>query len=160
MTLPLAIRVNPKFQEFALDPDGESKIWRRRVTWRDFQAAALTSDLDVLFPGLVVVEGIYISLITAFAGGAVASATFMAGTTGTPNTYLAATNVFTGATVLGNVTVGAGAGLGNPLSGVATPGAVGTVRFRVTTTTANAAALTAGVLDVFMALRAVSFRTA
>jgi hypothetical protein len=159
MPLPLAVRVNPKFYNDALDPDQGTKTWRRRLYWKDFQAAALTSDLDVVFPGLLVVERVYFGLITAFAGGAVASATLMAGTTGTPNTYVAATNVFTGATVLGNVTVGAGAGLGLPLSGVATPTASGTIRFRVTTTTANAAALTAGAVDVFVVLSAKSFRT-
>lgn len=155
---PLAFRVNPKYQDFSVDQDGTSKIWRMRLQWKNFQAAATTSDLDIPFPGNLVIERMYLSLITAFSGGAVSAATLMAGTTGTPNTYLAATNVFTGATGGGNITVAAGAGLGVPLSGAGTPTAVGTVRFRVTTTSANAAALIAGVADVFLKLQAFSFR--
>jgi hypothetical protein len=160
-TYPLAIRVNPRFYDVSggLNTDGESKIWRRRYTFKDFNAATTTTNFDLQFPGGVIIERGYISLITVFSGGAAATATFSLGTTGSPATYLAATNVFTGATAAGNVTVATAAGLNNPLAGVATPTAVGTVRAQLITTVGNTNVLTQGVVDVYLTLRALSFKT-
>lgn len=161
---PLQARINPRFFFPDFDTDRESRVWRKRLKMSaggvgDFNTAATTANLDMFFPGGFIIERAYLSLIVPFSGGSVSAATLSIGSTGTPTTYLAATNVFTGATASGNVTVAAGAGLGNPLGGVATPTAVSTVRFQLITTTANANTLTAGTADVYLVLRALSLRT-
>jgi hypothetical protein len=162
--LPLVLRVNPKFQFVDWDTDKESRVFRKRVKMSvggvgDFNVAATTANLDLLVPGGMIIERAYLSLITAFSGGSVSAATLSIGTTGSPATYLGATNVFTGATASGNVTVAAGAGLNGAVSGASTPTAVGTIRVQMLTTTANANALVAGAADIYLVLRALSFKT-
>lgn len=157
---PLAFRVNPKYQFFALDPDAESKVWRARLNFKAFAAASLTGNNQITFPGNLIIERCFLSLITVFSGGGTGSATLAIGTTGTPAAYLAATNVFTGATAAGNVTVGAGAGLGGTVSAATTPTTPNIIQFQLVTTTQNTNTLTQGVADVFLVLRALSFKTA
>lgn len=156
----LAIKVNPRIHEFTLDANGAAKIFRRRFKYSDFSAAATTGNNDtIIFPGGVRIASAWMSLITAFSGGSVGSCTISMGTTGSAATYLGATNVFTGATAGGAVTIAAGAGLGAFAGANATPNALGTVRVACVTSVANTSALTAGVIDVFLTLQAVDTRT-
>jgi hypothetical protein len=158
----MQIRVNPWFKDFALDIDRGPLTWRQRLsahpTGGRFAAASTTANVDLIFPPSIRLTRAWISLITVFAGGSVSAATLSIGTTGSPATYLGATNVFTGATAGGAVTLAAGAGLGNFLGGNATPQAQGTVRIQLLTTTANANTLTTGDVDIFLELFANSIR--
>jgi hypothetical protein len=142
--------------------NGAAFIWTRRVYFRDFAAAAVTGDLDVVgFPGAVLVEGAYAMVNTPFTGGAAATATLSAGTTGSPALYMAAQDVFstTAATPTApKALVGLTLVPGTYLGTAATPLATSTVRFRLTTTVGNTNVLTAGVADVFLRLRATAYR--
>lgn len=152
--------VDRKRFDLPLEADANSIVFRKRVTYPDFAAAATTGNLDLSgFPGGLVLERCYMSLITAFSGGAVSACTLSAGTTSSAATYLGATNVFTGATAGGAVTVAAGAGLGSFLGANATPTAKGTIRIQCLTTSANTNVLTAGKADLYFVLRAFSVRT-
>jgi hypothetical protein len=142
--------------------NGAAFMWTRRVYFRDFAAAALTGDLDVVgFPGGVVIEGAGALVNTPFSGGAAATATLSAGTTGSPALYMAAQDVFT-TTAATPTAPKALVGLTlvpfTFLGTAATPLALSTVRFRLTTTVGNTNVLTAGVADVFLRLRAVAYR--
>ena len=157
----LAVKVSPPSLAPVVVMNEGAKVIRRRFSYKDFQAASTTSNDDsIVLPGGCRIVKVWISLITAFSGGSVSACTLSLGTTGSAATYLGATNVFTGATAGGAVTIGAGAGLGNFAGGNATPNALGTVRAQILTTTANASALTAGKVDVFIEVMAVDTRTA
>lgn len=113
----------------------------------DFTAAALTQTYNV-GPAIGVndvVDNAALRVVTAFAGGAVATATLSFGFTGTVAGFIAATNVFTGA-VLGT-TAGAGASLANaPGASFAAASQLVAV---LTTTVANVNALTAGEAHIY-----------
>lgn len=163
------LKVQPKNSGDDFPTDANARVFRVRLKYNMFSTAATTANLDTLtlptpniwtsFPGGLIVEDVRIGLITVFAGGSISACTLSVGTTGSATAYLGATNVFTGATAAGNVTPGAGASLNAMLSGNATPNGVGTVRVQLVTTTANANALTSGVVDLYMRLRAISTRT-
>ena len=156
----LIIRTSPVRSAFVTWPTDEPGFWfRRRFSIKDFNVAATTANFDMLVPGGVRITRAFISLITVFAGGSISAATLSLGTTGSPATYLAATNVFTGASASGAVTIASGAGLGNFVGGNATPTAVGTIRAQLLTTTDNASNLATGKVDVFLLLEANSVRT-
>ena len=115
----------------------------------DFTAAALTQNYDfaTLAAGLMV-TAMASRLVTALSGGAVATAVFVAGDTGTTNGYLTSTNVFTGSTVPNKAGDGA---LLNQAGGKAYVGA-DTLRLTITTSVANVVALTAGEIHVYFTL--------
>jgi hypothetical protein len=141
-------------------PTDEPGFWfRRRFSIKDFNVAATTANFDMLVPGGVRITRAFMSLVTVFAGGSISAATLSVGSTGSPATYLGATNVFTGATAGGAATIAAGAGLGNFVGGNATPTAVGTIRVQLLTTTDNASSLATGKADLFLALESNSVRT-
>jgi len=149
--------------------DGPSLYFRKRVYFTDFSKAATTADLDtqavsgqttgfpwVAFPAGLEIEGAGFYTVTLFSGGAVSAATLSVGTTGSATAYVAATNVFTGATVF--ACVGAAIVPFTFLHGTGVP-AKSTVRVELVTTTANTSVLTAGKADIYLKLRAVSLRT-
>lgn len=130
-------------------------LWTRRFSYLDFAAAATTGNKDVTgFPGGLAIEGAFFWLITNFTGGGAGSATLSAGTTGSATAYVAATSVFTGArkAVVG-VTIVPGTFLD-----ATTPTGAGTIRFALVSDV-NTNLLTAGTVDVYVRLRAVSLRT-
>jgi len=166
MSIPLAVRIEGVKNLADLIPVNRNCVYVRyrakigSAGQQNFTpTAATTGNIDLAVPGGLLVEAVHMSLITAFSGGSVSAATLSVGTTGSPATYLAATNVFTGATAGGAVTIGSGAGLGNYAGGNSTPTAVGTIRIQLITTTANLSALTAGAADIFLRLRATTVRT-
>jgi hypothetical protein len=139
--------------------NGGAGVFTERVYFRDFAAAATTANLDLTgFPGGIVIEGAFVMFNTNFTGGAVATCTMSVGTTGSPAAYVAATTVFSGATVTAPIAnVGLTLVPGTFLN-AATPLGAGTVRVQLITTVANTNALTAGVADIWLRLRAVAFR--
>lgn len=160
----IAIEVTPKQQGDRLLVDGPSIYWRKRIYFSDFNAAATTTNLDVQqpspwtkFPAGIEIEGAGLSLITAFSGGGIATYTISAGTTGAATKYIAATNVFTGATAGGATTVGAAQVPFTMLNGTAAPSAA-TIRVQGISTVANTNTATAGKCDIYLKLRAVSVR--
>jgi hypothetical protein len=142
--------------------NGAAYIWTRRLTFADFAAASTTGNKDIAgHVGGMLVEGAYAMLNTPFTGGTVGSATLSAGTTGSPTLYMAAQDVFstnaatpTAPKALVGLTLVPGTYLGT----AATPLALATVRFALVTTVANTSVLTAGVVDVFLRLRAMAYR--
>lgn len=157
-----ALIVNPKTFGDSLIMDQGSLYFRKRISYRDFSAAATTVNLDVQqpdpwtrFPAGIEIEGAGISLVENFTGGAVSAATLSVGTTSSATAYVAATSVFSGAY---KTIVGAAIVPFTMLVGTGSP-AVATVRVQLVTTTANANALTAGKADIYLKLRAVSVRT-
>jgi hypothetical protein len=166
MANPEALRVNPKnYNQDALTVDQGTLLFRKRIYFTDFSAAATTVNLDTQagqvwatsFPAGLEIMGAYFSVVTNFTGGAVATATLAAGTTGSPGAYVAATSVFSGSP---KINVGLTQVPGTFLSGAATYPFVGnaTVRIQLVTTGANASALTAGKADFYMRLQAASVR--
>lgn len=129
-------------------------LWTRRFHYADFAAAAATGNKDISgFPGGLVIEGAWAWLITNFTGGGAGSATLSIGTTGSPALYVAATSVFSGARkALVGLTLVPGTFL-NPT----TPTDSATVRFQLIANV-NTNLLTAGAVDVYLRLRAVSLR--
>lgn len=156
--IPLGIRVDPRQTWFSWPTDQESRVFRVRVNYKKFSAAATTGDVDIPMPGGLIVEKAWISLIAVFAGGGVGSSTLSIGLTTAIATYQAALNVFTGQAAAGAVTQGAAAGLGTFIGGNATPTAAAIVRLRLTVDTTTAV-LTAGTADVYMQLRAISVKS-
>jgi hypothetical protein len=140
-----------------------SCVFTRRVYFSQFAAAALTGDLDMggFGPGPIAVEGAWLILNTPFSGGAAATATMSAGTTGSPALYMAATDVFTtnaATPTAPKVNVGLTLVPGTMLATAATPLATATIRLRLTTTVGNTNVLTAGVADFYVRLRPVTYR--
>jgi len=157
-----ALIVSPKHLGDMLIQDGSALLFRKRISYRDFSAAATTVNLDVQqvdpwtrFPAGIIIEGAGIALVENFTGGAVSAATLSVGTTSSATAYVAATSVFTGAF---KTIVGAAIVPFTFLAGTGSP-AVATVRVQLVTTTANADALTAGKADIYLRLRAASVRT-
>jgi hypothetical protein len=165
MANPEALRVNPKNYEDAPTADRWSILFRKRIYFTDFSAAATTVNLDTQtgqvwstsFPAGLEILGAYFSLVTNFTGGAVATATLSAGTVASPAAYVAATSVFSGSP---KINVGLTQVPGTFLTGAATYPFVGnaTVRLQLIVTGANASALTAGKADFYMRLQAASVR--
>ena len=167
MANPEALRVNPKWYiQDALYVDQWTLLFRKRVYFTDFAAAATTVNLDTQlgqsvwtqFPAGLEILGAYFSFSQNFTGGAVGSCTLSAGTTGSPAAYVAATSVFTGAP---KINVGLTQVPGTFLSGSGSYPFTGngTVRIQMVTTVANTNALTAGRADFYMRLQAASIRT-
>ena len=151
------IIVSPKRRGDALDQDSHAIYFWRRLNYQDFAAAATTGNLDLTgFPGGLVVEGAFLYLVSVFAGGSVSAATLSVGTTSDAEKYVAATNVFTGATapaaILGKTLVP------GVFLNTTTPTGAGTIRVQMLTTTANTNALTSGKADLYVRLRAASIR--
>jgi hypothetical protein len=158
--LPLAVNVVGKDLAVGLQANGGRKIIKRRFYFNDFNTAATTANNDTLvLPGGVVINRVVMSLIKVFSGGSVSAATISVGTTSSATAYMAATNVFTGASASGAVTNGGGGSLNNFAGGNATPNALGTVRVQCVTTSDNASNLTAGSFDLFLELSAFDTRT-
>jgi hypothetical protein len=139
---------------------GPAQVFTQRIYFSQFASAATTVNLDLLnFPGHVVIEGAWFLFNVNWTGGAVASATLSAGTTGSPTLYVAATSVFSGATLpLPLINVGVTQVPGTYLGTAATPGAFSTIRIQLVVAGANANALTAGQADFFVRLRAMIYR--
>jgi len=146
--------VNYLKRSFNFDENEGEKLWTRRFAAAGWSAAATTVDIDITtFNGGLEILGAYAWLAQNFTGGAVATATLSVGTTGTPTAYINAQNLFAGApTQRPGVTLVPGTFLNAPAN------ASGTVRFRLIVTGANTSALTTGVVDVFLILRAVKLK--
>ncbi|HXU06349.1 MAG TPA: hypothetical protein VN903_35580 [Polyangia bacterium] len=131
----------------------ESKLWARTLYFSSFSAAAGSATLDdATFPGGTLIEGAFIYIYAVFAGGAVSATTFSMGTTGSATAYVNAQDVFTAAGIFKpGVTIVPG----TPMNATS-PLAAGTVRFTVTTTTANTNALTTGRVDCYIRTRSVA----
>jgi hypothetical protein len=139
--------------------NGGTGLFTERVYFRDFAAAGLTGNLDLTgFPGALVIEGAWVMFNTNFTGGAVATCTMSVGTTATPTAYVAATTVFTGATVTAPIVNPGVTIVPGTFLNATTPLGAGTVRVQVVTTVGNTNALTAGVADIWLRLRAVAYR--
>lgn len=156
--IPLGIRVDPRQTWFSWPTDQDSRVFRVRVNYKKFAAAATTGDVDIPMPGGLIVEKAWISLITAFGGGGVATCTLSIGLTTSVATYQAALNVFTGQAAAGAVTQGAGAGIGTFIGGNSTPATAAIVRLRLTVDTLTNA-LTTGTADIYMQFRAISVKS-
>lgn len=151
------IVVSPKRRGDVLDQDSNAIMFWRRLNYKDFAAASTTGNLDLTgFPGGLVIEGAFLYLVTVFAGGSVSAATLSVGTTGSVADYVAATNVFTGATAPATL-VGKTLVPGTFLN-MTTPTSAGTIRVQLLTTTANTNALLSGKADLYVRLRAASIR--
>lgn len=166
MPIPEALRVNPKnYNQDALIVDQGTLLFRKRIYFTDFSAAATTVNLDTQpgqvwttsFPAGLEIMGAYFSVVTNFTGGAVATATLSAGTVATPTAYVAATTVFSGSP---RINPGVTLVPGTFMTGAATYPWVGnaTLRLQLIVTVANANALTAGKADLYMRLQAASVR--
>ena len=165
MANPEALRVNPKNYGDAPVQDQATMLFRKRVYFSDFSAAATTVNLDTQpgqtvwtqFPAGLEILGAYVSSVTNFTGGAVATATISVGTTASATAYVAATTVFSGSPkvivgatlVPGTFLTGAGS---YPYSGNAT------VRVQLVVTGANTSALTAGKADIYIRFQAASLK--
>jgi hypothetical protein len=144
--------------------NGATGVFTQRVYFSNFFAAAVTGDLDLTgFPGGLIIVGAWFLLRTPFAGGAIATATISAGTTGSPALYVAAQDCFTtqAATPTAPIgIVGAAQVPGTFLGTTATPLAASTIRIRLTTTVGNTNVATQGCADFYCALRAIYYRAA
>lgn len=154
--------VSPLQQSRRWETDGESLVFTRSFSFADFAAAATTVAKDIGgFPPFMTIEGAWAVFDVNFTGGAVATATFSAGTTSSVTDYIAATNVFSGATPaaplrLAGVTLVPGRFLGSVGALPPAPG-VGTIRVQLVVTGANTNALIAGHLQFSARMRLVSF---
>ena len=113
----------------------------------DFSAAALTQTYN-LGPALAIGEIIdkaAFKVVTAVAGGAIATATLQVGFTGTTNGFITATNCFTGAST---PVAGDGASL-DKTGGKAFSAASQAVAV-LTTTTGNVSVATAGEIHIYL----------
>ena len=120
-------------------------VWiKKRFTFAAVSAASTTGTAVTLHTtrGNECIHRVIVNRITDFAGGAVSAATVIIGKSGSTNKYLTATDVFTGVSNgMANAVVGTTAGV--EVAGVS-------LIATVVTTTANADALTAGELEVFI----------
>ena len=147
------IIVSPRTRAANWQQDAETRLFKRRMSYQAFAAAATTGDLDITgFPGGVEILGCWISLVTPFTGGGVGTATLSVGSTGTPDLYLTAASVFATA---GRILVGVTLLPGTFVGGAATPLAAGTIRVRLTVDTLTNA-LTAGQADLFVRFQGAS----
>ena len=140
--------------------NGAAFVWTERIYFNNYNQASTTTNFDLLgFPGGVMIEGAWVLVNTNFTGGGAGSATFSAGTTGTPTLYVAATSVFAtaGTKTVPVALVGAAQVPGTFLGTAATPLASATVRTQLVVNV-NTNLLTAGVLDFYMRLRACTYR--
>ena len=152
MTLPRVLQVDWKRQNVSWAQDDSAMLWRRRLYFSDFAAAATTGNKDIAsFPGGLLIEGAFFWLITNFTGGGAATATLSAGTTGSAAAYVAATDVFAGAR---KAIVGLTLVPGTFLN-ASVPTDSATVRFALVASV-NTNLLTTGSVDVYLRLRAAS----
>ena len=120
-------------------------VWvKKRFTYAASSAASTTGAAVTLYTtrGNEHIHKVILNRVTDYSGGAVSAATVAIGKSGTVNKYLTATDIFTGVSNgMANAVVGTTAGV--EVAGVA-------ITATVTTTTANADALTAGELEVWL----------
>jgi hypothetical protein len=113
----------------------------------DFSAAAVTQtyNLGAPVPSGTIVDNAALKLVTPVAGGTIATATVQVGYTGTTNGFIAAANVFTGATPGAITTPGA------DLASTSGKGFTAATQLVVvvTSTVGNVAAATAGEVHVY-----------
>lgn len=151
------IIVNRKRYVDMLTQDENSILFWKRVSFKDFAAASTTTNLDLTgFPGSLVVEGGFLSLVQVFAGGGAGSATLSMGTTVSATAYVTASNVFTGAT--NKIYVGATIVPGTMLTAATDATGPGTLRIQLVSNV-NTNLLTTGKADLYLRMRAVSIRT-
>lgn len=117
-----------------------------------FSAAALTSDLTIwTAPYPCVLSGVVLNNVVDFAGGAVSACTISVGKDGAETGLLAATNVFTGASNgYANAVTGTGATALNVFFNTGDA-----LQAKMTCTTANCDALTAGQVQILFNVEAV-----
>jgi hypothetical protein len=151
--------VDPRRRAFRWRQDESSKLWTRRFQFATFATAGVAQTLDMTaFPGGALIEGAFLVLIQNFAGGGSATATFSAGTTGTPTAYINAADVFTGAAANAPIArPGATLVPGTFLQGTGNLDSGATVRFTLTVDV-NTNLLTTGILDVYLRLRFVAIK--
>jgi hypothetical protein len=152
------IIVNRKRYMDMLTQDECAILFWKRVSYKDFSAASTTTNLDLTgFPGSLLVEGAFMSLVQVFAGGGASSATLSAGRTTAATAFIAAGSVFTGVTT--KIFTGATLTPGNMLTASTDATGAGTLRIQLISDV-NTNLLTSGKADIYVRFRAASIRTA
>jgi hypothetical protein len=151
------IIVNRKRYMDMLTQDESAILFWKRVSFKDFAAASTTTNLDLTgFPGSLLVEGGFISVVQLFSGGGAGSATLSVGTTVSATAFVTASNVFTGAT--NKIYVGAAIAPGTMLTAATDATGPGTLRIQLASNV-NTNLLTFGKADIYVRFRAASIRT-
>ena len=143
------MRVDPRQIADRVLQDDVCKWMQFSLTYLAFADANTTVNYDLEgIPAGTIIEGAFLRGRSDFTGGAVATAEISVGSTGTADLYVAAVDFVSGnpQTAVGKTLVP------GTFVNASAPKSSGTIRVQLVTSGANADALTAGAIDVFLKL--------